>query len=97
MRGMIGTIAFAQVLRLAIGTKAVAAPIAPLTDKWVQSLGELARDLNSRSLTVTQWQESIEALHMTVPIADVLNLIDCGRNWSAPAALRVISTSRCPA
>lgn len=79
MRGMIGTIAFAQVLRLAIGTKAVAAPIAPLTDKWVQSLGELARDLNSRSLTVTQWQESIEALHKTVPIADVLNLIDFDR------------------
>ena len=79
MRGMISTIAIAQLLRLAIETKAVAAPIEPLTNKWAQSLGELARELNSRSLTVTQWQEAIEALHKTVPIADVLKLVDFDR------------------
>jgi hypothetical protein len=79
MHGMISTIALAQLLRLAVGTKAVAAPIAPLTDKWAQGLGQLARDLNSRSLTVTQWQEAIEALHKTVPIADVLQLVDFDR------------------
>jgi hypothetical protein len=79
MHGMISTIAIAQLLRLAVGTKAVAAPIAPITDKWAQSIGELARDLNSRSLTVTQWQDAIEALHKTVPIADVLKVVDFDR------------------
>lgn len=76
MLGIISTIAMAQLLRLAVGTKAVAAPIASSTDKWAQSLVELARDLNSRSLTVTQWQDAIEALHKTVPIEDVLRLVD---------------------
>jgi hypothetical protein len=76
MLGMIGTIAMAQLLRLAVGTKAVAAPIASATDKWAQGLVELAHDLNSRSLTVTQWQDAIEALHKTVPIEDVLKLVD---------------------
>lgn len=79
MRGLISTIAIAQLLRLAVGTKAIAAPIASLTDKWTQGLGELARDLNSRSLTVTQWQEAIEALNKAVPIADVLKLVDFDR------------------
>jgi hypothetical protein len=72
----IGTIAMAQLLRLAVGTKAVAAPIASATNKWAQGLVELAHDLNSRSLTVTQWQDAIEALHKTVPIEDVLKLVD---------------------
>jgi hypothetical protein len=76
MLGMIGTIAMAQLLRLAVGTKAVAAPIASATDKWAQGLVELAHDLNSRSLTVTQWQDAIEALHKTVPIENVLKLVD---------------------
>jgi hypothetical protein len=76
MPGMIGTIAMAQLLRLAVGTGAVAAPIASATDRWAQGLVELAHDLNSRSLTVTQWQDAIEALHKTVPIEDVLKLVD---------------------
>ena len=79
MQGMISTIAIAQVLRLAVGTKAIAAPIAPLTDKWAQDLGELARNLNRSSLTVTQWHDAIEALNKTVPIADVLELVDFDR------------------
>jgi hypothetical protein len=79
MRSAIETVIVAEFLRMSIVKSAIAAPVAPLFDRWVAGLNELARDLNATKLTLVQWQERIEALNKAVPLEDLLRQIDFDR------------------
>jgi len=79
LQGAIETVAVAQLLRLAVGGRASAAPVAPLMDRWVGGINELARDLTMADLPVIVWQERIEALNGAIPMDDLLAQIDFDR------------------
>lgn len=53
-----------------------AKPIRPLTQHSAKELNDMCLDLRSRSLTLVQWQERIEALLNRIELTELLRFID---------------------
>jgi len=79
LNGLLQSVAAAGLLRVAIGSDAVAAPAAPLTEAWARRVSELARDYRLQSLTPLQWQQATEALNRSIPLHELTSYIDFER------------------
>jgi len=53
--------------------------VRPLTDRWVQDLDAMSRDLKTGTITPGLWQDRIQALFDRVPLEDLLAGIDFER------------------
>lgn len=76
---MLETAATVGILRLALGSGALAAPAAQLAEKWAAGVVEMAFDLRARHLPIEQWHEAVAALHRQVPLEQLLSYIDFDR------------------
>ncbi len=56
--------------------KLYAAKYSTHVEKWIKELAETCNDLKTNSLTVTQWQNKIEALHNAIGNEDISTLIN---------------------
>jgi len=70
------TICAVEFMRACVGTKAYAASLATNIDRWRIEWESLARDFRGDGLTLSQWRAAIEELNNSVPMADLLKLVD---------------------
>ncbi len=53
--------------------------VRPITDQWVHTLHEMARDVRAGRITPGQWQDQIDALYQKVAFEDLIRMIDYDR------------------
>lgn len=76
---LLGTAATLGLLRLALGSRALAAPALRPAEAWAAGIVGMARDLRRRALSLTQWQDAIAALNGRVPLEDLIGYLDLER------------------
>lgn len=76
---LLQTVATLGLLRLTLGSDALATTVKPLTEGWAEDVVTLARDFRQRSLTPTQWQQAIAVLNARLPMQDFLSYLDFER------------------
>lgn len=79
LNGLLHSVAAASLLRIAIGSDAIAAPVEPLTEAWARRVSDLARDYRLQSLTPLQWQEATEELNRSIPLHELTSYINFER------------------
>jgi len=56
-----------------------AAPVKPLTSRWLADVNQLGKDLKDKKLTSVEWQAKVEELFSQVDLPDLLKFLDLDR------------------
>lgn len=75
-KGILATVTSFALMDSLFAFNAIGKNIKPITDHWAIKLNEYCSDLKTNSITVIQWQQSIEELYAKVELEEILKFID---------------------
>jgi|GEM_PF-147493 len=78
-RGLLQSLGTFALLKLIFKTDALAGAVAPVADRWLKGVHEMAGDLRARRITQVQWQQMVERLFARVELKELLRFVDFAR------------------
>jgi len=75
-KGTLMTLTSIAFLDMLFSNNLFATPLKEISTKWLKELQVMCKDLKTDRITPVQWQEKITAFHNTLPLEDLLKLID---------------------
>jgi hypothetical protein len=74
--GSVQVAAWYALFQLAERTSAWAKGIKPVVRRWAEQLAEICRAVRAGELAPIEWQKSIERLHSTIPLQEIITFVE---------------------